>query len=690
MRRSRIAELVTLAFLAYASSVSAAETSLTMNSQPGDYVGGGQQYFFDATSAVFTPTVLGGGNGAQLFVNQGNFQSWWYLNFAAANGAPLAPGTFVGATRYLQAPASTPGIDVFGNGRGCNQQAGAFQVKQLATANGAITQLWVRFEQHCEDGTPALTGDLRYNADVTVLMISPFEKKLAVGQSVTFDVTASSKAADHVALSVEGLPPGATFDDHGDNTGTFSWTPGDDQLGAHGVTFVGIAASGQDRSTTVVQVAERALTGDTSLRMDSDPGDYIGQGQSYLYGPADGTFNGSTQNNGNHAALSFSNSLHSWSLDFAAPGGVPLAPGFYAGATRYPFNAAGQPGFGVSGDGRGCNMLNGAFEVKQLVVSGTAVTRFWARFEQHCEGAPAALAGEFRLNADVTVAVVAPFHAHLQTGQPQTVNVSASAAAGGHVALSALDLPVGAAFEDLGNNTGRLTLTPTPEQRGNYEVAFVGDDGLGHQDRSTTLIEVAGETSLRIDSEPGEPLANGVDALYTPADGTFQVGQQFYDNSVTFRFQGPSYSPQWAITLAAPNNALVTAGNYEGVLGYGSATGTQPRMEVSGAGSACTDLAGRFVVRQAEYGPNNTVTAFWATFEETCTGSAVPLRGELRFNALVITDLTAPAADTLAVGQAAEFAVTATNAYGRRVVLSARGLPPGASFVDHGDNSGTF
>ena len=187
----RLAAFVAMGLLAHALSVSAAETSLTMSSQPGDYVGGGQQYFFDGNSAVFTPSVLGDGNGAQLFVNEGNFQSWWYLNFAAPGGALLAPGTYVGATRYLGFGQTTPGIDVFGNGRGCNQQAGAFQVKQLTIEQGVITRLWVRFEQHCEGGVPALTGDLRFNADVSLLVVSPFEKKIAIGQNVTFDVTAS-------------------------------------------------------------------------------------------------------------------------------------------------------------------------------------------------------------------------------------------------------------------------------------------------------------------------------------------------------------------------------------------------------------------------------------------------------------------------------------------------------------------
>lgn len=56
-----------------------------------------------------------------------------------------------------------------------------------------------------------------------------------VGQKIAFDVTATdADVEDTVTLSAEGLPTGATFNK---SDGSFTWTPSDNQLGSHEVTF---------------------------------------------------------------------------------------------------------------------------------------------------------------------------------------------------------------------------------------------------------------------------------------------------------------------------------------------------------------------------------------------------------------------------------------------------------------------
>src|SRR5262249_19702600 len=75
-----------------------------------------------------------------------------------------------------------------------------------------------------------------------------------------------------------------------------------------------------------------------------------------------------------------------------------LAPGVYAGAIRYPFQAPTVPGVSLSGNGRGCNTLTGSFVV-QTVVFGpdNYVQQFDATYEQHCEGGPLALRGQVHI-----------------------------------------------------------------------------------------------------------------------------------------------------------------------------------------------------------------------------------------------------------------------------------------------------
>src|ERR1700746_1000622 len=83
----------------------------------------------------------------------------------------------------------------------------------------------------------------------------------------------------------------------------------------------------------------------TSLSLNSDPGDFVGGGQTAFFTPADGTFGASGISTGNHVSVSFLGQPGIfWFLDFAAPSGQPLTVGTYTGAARWPFEAANQPG----------------------------------------------------------------------------------------------------------------------------------------------------------------------------------------------------------------------------------------------------------------------------------------------------------------------------------------------------------
>lgn len=73
--------------------------------------------------------------------------------------------------------------------------------------------------------------------------------------------------------------------------------------------------------------------------------------------------------------------------------GAPLAVGVYESAERNPFETDGHPGLDVSGDGRGCNMLTGRFEILEVQTNGTELVSLLATFEQHCEGVAAVLRG---------------------------------------------------------------------------------------------------------------------------------------------------------------------------------------------------------------------------------------------------------------------------------------------------------
>lgn len=124
----------------------------------------------------------------------------------------------------------------------------------------------------------------------------------------------------------------------------------------------------------------------------SQPGDYIGQGQTYV------TTNSANFSVGGTAAT-ISGSAFGYSIQFDGPGSTNLAVGVYSNASRYPFNGPGA-GLSISGNGRGCNTLCGSFEILELHTNGSGnVDRLWAKFSQLCECGSAPLTGEVRFNS---------------------------------------------------------------------------------------------------------------------------------------------------------------------------------------------------------------------------------------------------------------------------------------------------
>ena len=137
----------------------------------------------------------------------------------------------------------------------------------------------------------------------------------------------------------------------------------------------------------------------TFLSFVSQPGDYIGGGQSLTFTPSDSQFSSMVSQDFREITVNvFPLSGSFWFLHMAAPAGQQLLPGVYEGATRWPFQAPSTPGLDFSGDGRGCNTLTGRFEVLEAVYHPFGyIERFHATFEQHCEGAAPALFGEIRI-----------------------------------------------------------------------------------------------------------------------------------------------------------------------------------------------------------------------------------------------------------------------------------------------------
>jgi hypothetical protein len=89
------------------------------------------------------------------------------------------------------------------------------------------------------------------------VLSAPTSRTVAVGSSLSFDVTASDPDGDDVDLFGSALPPGATFTDRGDNTGTFTWSPTSGQAGVYTASFTGLDnRGGSGSASTEITVTE--------------------------------------------------------------------------------------------------------------------------------------------------------------------------------------------------------------------------------------------------------------------------------------------------------------------------------------------------------------------------------------------------------------------------------------------------
>lgn len=138
---------------------------------------------------------------------------------------------------------------------------------------------------------------------------------------------------------------------------------------------------------------------DTSyIKLRSDAGDFIGAGKEYDYSNLNSQI--SVVSDGAYLTITVDGD-ESWQGDFHLPNTYSeLQQGSYADLERYPFHDAAVGGLSWGGDGRGCNTLTGWIIIDSVTYDGATLTGIDLQFEQHCEGAAAALHGEIHWDAD--------------------------------------------------------------------------------------------------------------------------------------------------------------------------------------------------------------------------------------------------------------------------------------------------
>ena len=372
----------------------APETSVTLYSDPGDWVGGGGQWVLTPADADITVD----GYNAYLWVEAFDRDGAGYarFEFAAPKGQLLAPGVYEHAMRAPFREDGRPGLDIGVDRYGCDDVEGRFEVKAIdVRPDGLLRKLWIVFEQHCDGTTPGVYGEVRIGmpgstatfTTAPALVRWPLSELERTNTTVAIRLVASARGelrdiglegadAAHFRIADNGCS-GRILDAGDTCVVRVAYRPA--APGTRTATLRLTDAAGRART---VALEGFSYGGRTRLELDGDRGHWISQGKDWSFSAADGLI---ATGSGNRLdfGMPWNNEHDTFGGGFIGPGGV-LTPGTYTDASPNWW-VEGESSLSVSATGRGCHEAMGWFTIDELAHDRYGqVQRTRVRFEHRC------------------------------------------------------------------------------------------------------------------------------------------------------------------------------------------------------------------------------------------------------------------------------------------------------------------
>ncbi len=635
------------------------ENWATMVSEGGNFVGSGYgganvDRLFDASGAVSVHDGLG---YLEVSVKKGSES--FSLNFTPPAGESLEDGEYAGA-RSSQSPGE-PGLDVSGDGRGCDRQYGRFVIRDIhMNAAGKVDRLSLLYEQHCENANgPALFGEVRFGEPIPASPETaepaaidwPATPIGASGAQVPVTIVAQEAGAHVTAVSIEG-EDADDFDVAINGCSEATLAPGARCEVAVGVrpTAAGLRTAQMvitDSSGTTTSVPLAVNDVPKPQPLSDNSATIAGEGGNHLFDEPDAV---TVRGDLTHVEVALAEHGESFTLNLAAPAGQSLEDREYAEAGGYPFQAPGEAGVSLSGQ---CSQSGGRFIVKDIHTDAAGdVDRLWALYEQDCEPDGRATFGEVRYGEEPTTAPEAvepaaidwPSTAAGASGYtvPVTMIAHEGGADIGSVAIegpSAEDFRVsndGCTGEELSTGARcELDVEVTPTSTEPVTAQLVVTDRSGAMTRVPLGVnnpEQRPPPALSPDwatlvAERGNWIARKTgDRIFdTPKDVTIDGGLSHVQVSVSER------SEHFSVEFAAPDGEDLEDREYtEADGGYYGAPGAAG-INLSSGDEECGTGSGRFIIKDIHTDAAGEVDRLWALYEERCEAGEPAVFGEVRF-----------------------------------------------------------
>ena len=629
--------------LGAAVSTQAQPTSLLLDSQPGDPVGGGTIHSFSPPAFTFN-VWREDDNSIIARVANADYSHYWTIFLGAPNGAVLMPGTY--------APAGVPAfqflsrLTIFEGSGTCFYTTGRFQVLEVVYGvGGTIEKLAVDLEQHCDDAGPGLVAALRLNSTIGGLPFGGqyFQRSLTVTPPVH-----GSVAGDGIACGGGETACALTF---GSAT-TFQLTATPDP----GYVFTGWTGECRGGASTTVHVnsvkqcgatfgLESPTEARTLLAIYSAAGEYLAEGRTELYGTANSVSDAIVTQDRDALFMHLNAlGLHGeavWRIVLQAPVGQPLTTGSYPFAVGWAREFV--PGLSVMTEFRSCDS-GGRFEILEFAVAADGtVLRLAADIEHHCGTADPPLFMAIRYNSSVPG--ILPFGSITPQYELVVAPPAHGTITGGGLDCGGGGTACNATYT--GPTSVSLTATAAPG------YIFTGWTGACSGGASTVLlvntvrscgasfeplIPGAPRTLFVVDSETGDPVGGGQDIAQTPSNATFSIGLTHYPGYSTPYYSSvivhvQTLSTLWSLEFMAPQRAVPSVGTYAPATRAPSTPFNG--LSVTGNGVGCNELTGRFVVLEATYAADGSVLSFAADVEQHCEDLTPGLFAAIRFNSAV-------------------------------------------------------
>jgi hypothetical protein len=167
----------TLTFVTEATAGASTPTDgLNLISQTGEFVGQGLAY--SVPTVTFDPNDSNYAQGVEEFVARDGTDEFT-VDLSALQGSPLVVGTYTGAHQFSS--ASSPGINVSGDARGCDTTTGSFTVYDATYDSGGTPLTFAaEFEQQCGTATPELLGAIRFNSAASMPALPAAQPNLII------------------------------------------------------------------------------------------------------------------------------------------------------------------------------------------------------------------------------------------------------------------------------------------------------------------------------------------------------------------------------------------------------------------------------------------------------------------------------------------------------------------------------